>query len=285
MYFFSASIEFLFYFIFLIFWEINKLSMFWCVALGFNCCNSLCADSAGDLERKLNLEISPLCDRQTDSVPAVQIGELQTTQTHTHKIIYQESSGTLQTSRMYNRERRVFRFHLIHRGASVWRVAALHWAQPAQPVDDEQPAQEQGPLESSPMRTHTCRNTTWGAWSWGKRRRRAGHPLITPYIHQRFNLSFYREEMTVYPFYSSLSLLQRLWDGESPGRQLGQDTWKNNSLCWSMGGTTLCKEKQKQWRDPLWGKKMTILVKTNANTDISALNEWKKDVLEWNVHS
>ncbi|XP_013874362.1 cAMP-specific 3',5'-cyclic phosphodiesterase 7B isoform X2 [Austrofundulus limnaeus] len=28
----------------------------------------------GDLERKLNLEISPLCDRQTDSVPAVQIG-------------------------------------------------------------------------------------------------------------------------------------------------------------------------------------------------------------------
>ncbi|XP_017282856.1 cAMP-specific 3',5'-cyclic phosphodiesterase 7B isoform X2 [Kryptolebias marmoratus] len=28
----------------------------------------------GDLERKLNLEISPLCDKQTDSVPAVQIG-------------------------------------------------------------------------------------------------------------------------------------------------------------------------------------------------------------------
>lgn len=29
----------------------------------------------GDLERKFDLEISPLCNQQSDSVPAIQIGE------------------------------------------------------------------------------------------------------------------------------------------------------------------------------------------------------------------
>lgn len=31
----------------------------------------------GDLERKFDLEISPLCNQQADSVPAIQIGEHQ----------------------------------------------------------------------------------------------------------------------------------------------------------------------------------------------------------------
>lgn len=37
--------------------------------------NSVFVDLEGDLERKFDLEISPLCDQQTDSVPAIQIGK------------------------------------------------------------------------------------------------------------------------------------------------------------------------------------------------------------------
>lgn len=32
--------------------------------------------SLGDLEQKFELEISPLCNQQKDSIPSIQIGEL-----------------------------------------------------------------------------------------------------------------------------------------------------------------------------------------------------------------
>lgn len=49
------------------------LFCYWCgyCVLNFGC------NLTGDLERKFDLEISPLCNQQADSVPAIQIGEYQ----------------------------------------------------------------------------------------------------------------------------------------------------------------------------------------------------------------
>lgn len=96
------------------------------------------------------------------------------------------------------------RVHLLHCGASVWGVAPLHRAQPAQPDHDGPPAQEQGPLEPPTMRTHSFRHANtpprWGARAWRGRRRRGGrHPLIFLLFLEVFHLPLWTEERSVYP--------------------------------------------------------------------------------------
>lgn len=74
------------------------------------------------------------------------------------------------------------RLHLLHRGAALWGVAALHRAQPAQPRYDGPPAPQQDPLEPPAIRSHAKPLPRWGArgrWRrWRRRRRRRRHPLI-----------------------------------------------------------------------------------------------------------
>lgn len=49
----------------------------------------LSGNLTGDLERKFDLEISPLCDQQADSIPAIQIGE----STHAYITSYSHSES------------------------------------------------------------------------------------------------------------------------------------------------------------------------------------------------
>lgn len=90
------------------------------------------------------------------------------------------------------------RFYLLHCWASVWGVAPLHWAQPAQPDHDGPPAQEQGPLELPAMCAHTLRCASAlarrRAKSQGRRRRGRKHPLILLLFLGVLHLSFLNGE-------------------------------------------------------------------------------------------
>lgn len=47
-----------------------------CVFFFFNCFwQNVKLDPTGDLEKKFDLEISPMCNQQADSVPTIQTGE------------------------------------------------------------------------------------------------------------------------------------------------------------------------------------------------------------------
>lgn len=63
----------------------------------------------GDLERKFDLEISPLCNQQADSVPAIQAGECASAR-GSQPEADQEIIQTLLCP---------CRVHLLHRGASI----------------------------------------------------------------------------------------------------------------------------------------------------------------------
>lgn len=139
----------------------------------------------GDMEKKFDLEISPLCNQQADSVPTIQIGE----HAHNHYILphlyrLQKKPHTVNKCYFYIVGLTLFlcfRFYLLHCEASVWRVAPLHRAQPAQSDHDGSPAQEQGPLEPPTIRTQFRTADAlpiWEVWAWGRRWRGGRHPLI-----------------------------------------------------------------------------------------------------------
>jgi len=54
--------------------------------LGATLLNSRFLNLVGDLERKFDLEISPLCDQQADSVPDIQTGKYQAANIHSTTI-------------------------------------------------------------------------------------------------------------------------------------------------------------------------------------------------------
>lgn len=64
----------------------------------------LALNPTGDLERKFDLEISPLCNQQADSVPAIQIGEC----THTYTPVNVNSLVSSHEAKFLNRSFVVF---------------------------------------------------------------------------------------------------------------------------------------------------------------------------------
>lgn len=137
------------------------------------------------------------------------------------------------------------RVHLLHCGASLWGVAPLHRAQPAQPDHDGSSAQEQGPLEPPTIRTRTFRHSNTpprrGAWAWRRwwRRRGGRHPLI---FLEVFHLPLWTVKKSVCPpaYVLPLLVVHKLWKWE-----YWMGGWlafmSNGSLCWS-GGLKPCRK-------------------------------------------
>lgn len=134
------------------------------------------------MERKFDLEISPLCNQQADSVPTIQIGEHAPNRSilpQLNKLLI--ISFPLHTFTLFL----CLRFYLLHSGASVWGVAPLHGAQPAQSDHDGSPAQEQGALEPPEIRTQLWTADALPgreAWARGRRWRGGRHPLNPPFV-------------------------------------------------------------------------------------------------------
>lgn len=135
------------------------------------------------------------------------------------------------------------RLHLLHCGAALRGVAALHRTQFAKRRHDGPPAPQQRPLESPAIRSHTKPLPRRGAWG-GRGRRRTRHPLIPlifgGFLSLRFDLSWRVERKRDYPpprlsssvFELSFRLFLSLWDAETGWRRVGG--WEDD-CCWGTG--------------------------------------------------